>query len=501
MGPTIETLPPRLAISATEAARVNLLRHRGFDAQKKLLAAYHAAVTQTTLAVPILVVAASSQNMQVRNLAVLLLWALGGKARGFILSGTPLAVELAAIRRGPQKEIRTRLVKLLPKTEIHCHLDGSVREEKVLEHARRQGICLADDPGVKSFLGDIPRELDVSSLRRFMRIPAGGDASEFLKFLLGGFAIPLAVMQDAAALEDIAYDLIKQAHEDGVLHVDVRCAPCLHTEGGIEFYTEVGEAVMQGLLRGEREFGVSSSLVLCVYRDKIDTDLYGEKYAWHPMPTATAAVRLARRYPWRVALDLVGYEAPAYPPELYGRAFKGTFHTPVWRTVHAGESPESARNILTAVRDLQAHRIGHGIHVLDLSLAEQREIRRLGIVFEVCPWSNAHIGVIGAGSRDIAEHPLIRMHEAGFRVTISTDNRTVSDISLSGQLEQAADSLGLRLFTPDGVSDMLRSMLANAASAAFAPAERRTVLERELDQNFLVVNHLVKILCARGFQA
>ncbi|NQU17260.1 MAG: hypothetical protein HQ564_04255 [Candidatus Saganbacteria bacterium] len=453
-------IPRSLHLMAVKAAGVNIIKDRGVAPLKKLVAWYSSALPDKKNLIEKAAFHATDQRVKIT--ASLMLQSLN--------------------KTGSKGEIQRKLVRLLPKADLHRHLDGSVREEKIIEHAIRQGIDITKDPGVQAFIPDLPSDVVSSpeALRQYTRLYGKDLGEDFLRFLLAGFAIPLAVMQDRIALEDIAYDAIKQAYNNGLLHADLRCAPCLHTENGLT-YDEISEAIMQGLLRGEKEFGVSSALVLCIYRDKINTEMFGEKYLDHPEKTALSAVRLAERYPYRIGLDIVGYETP-YPPEIFLEAVKLTFGTSVWRTIHAGETPETARNILTAIYKLKANRIGHGVQVFDLTQVEQDGIKRTGVPFEVSVRSNIHLAVLSE-----KEHPFLKMLRAGFPVTIATDNTTVSDISLPEQIEEISSP-----FTNSGISDELRRTLNTSITAAFAPKERIVQMKSEAKVSFDLVEFLLK---------
>lgn len=409
--------------------------------------------------------------------------ALDPRAR---ITASLLLYELGQVKReDPPAAIQRQLIKLLPKIDLHRHLDGSVREEKILEHADRQGIVLANDPGVSHFIPAFPHNPGLEDISYYAR-PYGKPFSsdDFMNFLLGGFALPLAVMQDRAALEDIAYDAVNEAYKDGLLHVEFRFAPCIHTEKGLT-YDEIAEAIIQGFNRGENDFGVSSTLVFCIYRDKVNEEWFGKKYLDHPVKTVESSLRLYRRYPGRIALDIVGYESP-YPPQNYLNAVGLSFNSDIPRTIHAGENPGTANNIVTVIDLLKAHRIGHGVHVLELSPEKQEIVKEARVPFEVSVRSNVHLAAMGG-----EPHPFLRMHQAGFPVVICTDNTTVSDIDLSTQYDEIAAGLGLNLFDGPGVSTDLRTILGNAVSAAFVPQERRVELERDNETYLDLVGFLL----------
>ncbi|MBI5701281.1 adenosine deaminase family protein [Candidatus Saganbacteria bacterium] len=487
----LTALPPVLRTMAGRRMQSNIFSDIGINPLSQLINLYHNKNLDPASFLILVNTAKDASDMRVRTTATLMLYSYGITSSNLCTHSRALASEINAIRSNPKFELTRRLLRLLPKADLHCHLDGSVRERMIAEHAERQGIVLADDPGVKQFIPEFPRNATLADIKKYARLKADAANTDFLRFLLAGFALPLAVMQDRIALENIAYDAIAQAHDDGVLHIELRYAPCLHTEKGLT-YDEIGEAIMQGLIHGERDFGVSSTLVACIYRDKVDTALFGDKYVDHPIPTAESAVRLAKRYPERVALDLVGYETP-YPPENYLEAFAKTFDTDVFRTVHAGEPIGTGQNIMKAVDLLLADRIGHGIQVNELSCADRQKLKDKGIVFEVSVKSNHQLGTIASGK--FSDHPLLKMLRDGFRVSMATDNRTVSDITLTDQIRQIGEKetgLDLMLFDNNRTSPELRALLANSMGGAFAPRVRRIALQREFADLVDVVDYLAE---------
>jgi adenosine deaminase len=325
------------------------------------------------------------------------------------------------------------LLQRLPKAELHLHLDGSLRPATLAELARERGVTLP--------------VADVSALGDYMRV----DDARNLEDYLARFEITLSVMQDADALERIAHELVVDAAEDGVRYVEVRWCPTLNARGGLSL-EDVVTAVHRGLRRGERETGTVARSIVCALRNL---------GAAHGQEMAELAV--AHRASGVVAFDLAGGEA-GHPARDFAHAFAHARSHDLAVTVHAGEGagPESIRE---AVHLCGADRIGHGTRLLeDPSLFAY--VRDRGIPLEVCPTSNVQTRV----ARTFAEHPLAAQRAGGVRVTINTDNRMMSGVSLTEEYARCVTHLGF-----DGAA--LADVALESFRAAFLPLPERRLLE------------------------
>lgn len=332
----------------------------------------------------------------------------------------------------------------MPKIELHLHLDGSVRPATVWElllERRRRG-----DPLVAPYAG-------LDSLAAVTGAMQVGDDCQSLAEYLSRFDLPLAVMQDAAALERIAYELVADVAAENVVHVEVRFAPVLHTRQGLSM-REAAAAVLRGLARGREDFGTSTRLIACCMRHLPPEDNVAMVRAMEPF--------LGQGL---VAIDLAGDEA-AFPGIRHQDPLRLAREMGFHVIVHAGEA-SGAEEVRTAVEVLGAERIGHGVR-LEEDPALLREVAARGIALEMCPTSNVQTkAVAGCGA-----HPLRRYLEAGLAVTVNTDNRTVSSTTLTAEYERAVQHLGL---TPAQV----RQTVLHAARAAFvSPAERQGLLDQ-----------------------
>jgi adenosine deaminase len=332
------------------------------------------------------------------------------------------------------------LLQRLPKAELHLHLDGSLRPATLAELAAERDVTLP--------------VTELAALAAYMRV----DDARHLEDYLARFAITLAVMQDAPALERIAHELVADVAIDGVRYVEVRWCPALNTRGGLPV-DEVVAAVQRGLAAGERATGTVARSIVCAVRN------LGVAHAQE-----MAELAVAHRAHGVVAFDLAGGEA-GHPARDFAPAFAYARRHDLAVTVHAGEGA-GAESIREAVHLCGADRIGHGTRLLeDPPLFAY--VRDRGIPLEVCPTSNVQTRVAAT----FAAHPLRAQHDGGVRVTISTDNRLMSGVSLTGEFVRCVEHLAC-----DGA--VLGDLVLEGFRASFLPLpERRELLaaaEREL---------------------
>lgn len=328
----------------------------------------------------------------------------------------------------------------VPKVLLHEHLDGGLRPQTIVELAAESGYtCLpSTDP--------------VDLAKWFHRGAQRGSLVEYLE----GFAHTIAVMQSKDALERIAFEFIEDMHHDGVVYAEVRFAPVFHTQNGLT-QDEVVAAVIAGMERGQRTYGVEWGVIICAMRDRTDS-----------LEAAELAIR------WRdkgvVGFDLAGGEA-GHPPKRHLDAFHAIQRANFYITIHAGEAfgPES---IWQALQWCGAHRLGHGTRLRnDIEVLPDGSVkigqlsqyildRRIPI--EMCLLSNVHTGACAS----VEEHPFALFHRVGFRVCLNTDDRLMSDTSMTNELEIATHTFNL------GLVD-LEKMTMNAMKSAFIDHYKR----------------------------
>lgn len=300
-------------------------------------------------------------------------------------------------------------LRRLPKTDLHCHLDGSVRVETILELAEKNGIRLPAD--------------DAEGLRN---IVVAGELCRNLVDYLKAFDVTLSVMQNVESLSRIAFELVEDCAKENIRYIEVRYSPILHTRNGLRM-TEIVDAVNDGLAAGERQFNVRTGVIICGMRNINPETSY-----------RLAELAIAYKNRGVVAFDLAGAEED-YPAKKHQDAFFLILRNNVNCTLHAGESygPES---IHQAVHYCGAHRIGHGTRLKeDGDLLNYVNDHRIPL--EICLTSNVQTRV----TSEFTEHPLRFYYDYGLRTTVNTDNRLVSDTTISRELYLAHKHLGFSL--------------------------------------------------------
>lgn len=345
-----------------------------------------------------------------------------GRARGY----NGIAVDLTL-----QK------IEALPKTDLHVHLDGSLRLATILELADAQGV-------------DLPANTE-EGLRDALH--CGRHAGSLVEYLKA-FDTTLEVMQTEDALYRTAYELAEDAASENVRYMEVRYSPMLHTRHGLRL-TAVVEAVLAGLWAAQNDHGVHANVILCGIRN-ISPDSSFEM----------AQLAVAYKNRGVVAFDLAGAEYD-HPAKHHLRAFHLVRDNNISVTIHAGEAYGPA-SIHQAIHVCGAHRIGHGCRLReDGSLLHYVNDHRIAL--ECCPSSNVQTGAI----KELRRHPLKLYHDLGLRVTINTDNRLITDTSVSKELWLCHTQMGLN-------ADDIRRMIINGFKAAFLPFHRKQTLMRSV---------------------
>ena len=334
---------------------------------------------------------------------------------------------------GPR--ITSDLLRRLPKAELHCHLDGSVRPGTLLELGRELGHMM-------------PRD-DAEALRDYMRVDDAHNLEEYLE----RFTVTLAVLQTPEAMERVAYELAEDCAKEGVRYLETRYAPILNLREGLTL-SEAVEYPLRGLRRAEREYGITARVIVCAIRNM-------------PPATSLELARLAVDFKGDgvVGFDLAGGEA-GNPASAHAAAFLHCQEHGLECTCHAGEGA-GASSVAEAMHACGARRIGHGTRLIEdpALLAEAREA---GIAIECCITSNVQTHAVSS----FDTHPLRAYFDAGLQVSINTDNRLMSGTDLVTEYGLAAKHLG---FTFDELARVARTGFMNA----FLPeAERAAMLAR-----------------------
>ncbi|HEX7949497.1 MAG TPA: adenosine deaminase [Candidatus Limnocylindrales bacterium] len=343
-------------------------------------------------------------------------------------------------------------VRQAPKVLLHDHLDGGLRPATVVDLAREfgyEGLPTTDPDGLALW---------------FRR---GADRKS-LELYLETFQHTVGVMQEHAALERVAAECAEDLAADGVVYAEVRFAPELHVEAGLTLDEVVG-AVADGFREGERRAAAAGHPI--VMRILVT--------AMRQFARSREIAELAVR--WRdrgaVGFDVAGPEA-GYRPTRYLEAFDHVRHENFHLTIHAGES-FGLPSIWEALQFCGAERLGHGVRIVDdihVRPDGEVELGRLGafvrdrrVPLEMCPTSNVHTGAAAS----IAEHPFDLLRQLRFRVTVNTDNRLMSNVSLSGEFAVLDATFGL------GLGEM-EWLTLNAMKSAFAPFDERLRLINEV---------------------
>src|ERR1700680_420992 len=339
----------------------------------------------------------------------------------------------------PMKLDKRRLSSL-PKVLLHEHLDGVVRPQTVIDLARDTEYL------------ELPSS-DPAALAQWFH--QGANKGSLAKYL-EGFAHTIAVMQTEEALERVAYEQAEDLSKDGVVYFETRFAPVFHTRNGLT-HQQVGSAVLKGLERGRKDFGISSGLIICAMRN-MDVSL----------EMAELAVDFRAR--GVVGFDLAGEEG-GYASNKRVCAFHYIQRENFNITIHAGEG-YGKESIWQAIQYCGAHRIGHGTRLIDDIAVMDGKAVKLGdlaqyvldkrIPLEICLISNVHTGA----TPSLAEHPFKILYEEKFRVTLNTDNRLMSSTSMTQEFEAAAETFGLSM-------DDFEKITINAMKSAFLPYKQR----------------------------
>jgi adenosine deaminase len=323
-------------------------------------------------------------------------------------------------------------LRQLPKAELHCHLDGSVRPDTLVDLAREHRVQL-------------PRQTP-EELADYMRVDDARDLEDYLR----RFDVTISVLQSEEALERVAYELAEDAAEDGVRYIEVRNAPLLNVVQGLTLVQAV-EAPLRGLRKAENDFGITARFIVCGLRQ-------------FPPESSLEMARLAVEFKNEgvVGFDLAGGEK-GNSASRHAEAFRYARENNLAVTVHAGEG-DGAESVREAVHVCGANRIGHGTRLIeDPDLTQYVNDRRIAL--EVCLTSNVQTRVADS----YATHPFREYFDRGLNVTLNTDNRLMSATTLTDEYVYAAEHLGFTV-------EELAGIALNGFESAFLPWEDRLVL-------------------------
>ena len=335
--------------------------------------------------------------------------------------------------------ITKQLLKRLPKTDLHCHLDGSLRLDSIIDIARKENI-------------DLPSSNN-ASLRRIL---SRGSEFKNLEEYLQAFDITTSVLQTPEALYRSAFELAEDSAEENVRYLEVRFSPILHTKKNAKL-TEIIDAVLEGLAEAEKKFNIKTGMLVC-----------GIRTTNPEITLRLAEITVAYKNKGVVGFDLAGAE-DHFPAKRHKEAFYLILNNNINCTVHAGEGygPES---IHQAIHYLGAHRLGHGTRLKeDGDLLNYVNDHRIPL--EICLTSNVQT----KASVSYENHPLRFYYDFGLRVTLNTDNRLISDTTMTDEFYKAVKYLNFNL-------DEIKEIIFAGFKSAFIPNRIKAGLLRDLDK-------------------
>ena len=354
-------------------------------------------------------------------------------------------------------------IAALPKVSLHDHLDGGLRTSTILELADEIGLATPAD--------------DADSLQAwFDESCDSGDLVDYLKT----FDLTIAVMQTQEQLQRIAREFVQDLGADGVVYGEIRWAPEQHLTKGLSL-DEVVEAVQDGLDAGVEDVRAAGGSI------RVGQLVSAMRHLDRGLEIAKLAVRHRDR--GVVGFDIAGPEN-GFPPANLREAFDYLAREYMPRTVHAGEAAGLA-SIESALFDGRAMRLGHGVRIAEDITVEREDdestfvtlgpiaqwVKDREIALETSPSSNLQTGTIAQWGDELIDHPFDLLYQLGFNVTVNTDNRLMSNTSLTRELALLAETFGYDL-------DDLEVFQLNAASAAFLSLEEREDLAVQISEGF-----------------
>ncbi|MFC1785432.1 adenosine deaminase [Candidatus Neomarinimicrobiota bacterium] len=337
--------------------------------------------------------------------------------------------------------IKIDLLRRLPKVELHCHLDGCLRIETILDLAQKDKVKLPSH--------------DIDELKKILPI---GDNRVTLEEYIDRFDITLSVMQTPESLKRIAFELIEDVAKENVRYIEIRYSPILHTKKGMSLGESI-EAVREGLKDGEKVFGVKSGIIICGIRNISPA-----------VSLKLADLTIEYKNKGIVGFDLAGVEEN-FPAKDHREAFYLIQNNNINATIHAGEAYGPA-SIHQAIHYCNAHRIGHGTRLKeDKDLMNYVNDHRIPL--EICLTSNWHTRSV----RSLKYHPARYYYDEGLRISLNTDNRLISDTTLTKEYALAHELFGFYL-------NDFRRMTITAMKSAFLSYNMRKKMIRGIAEEF-----------------
>ncbi len=339
------------------------------------------------------------------------------------------------------KKITKELIKSLPKAELHCHLDGSMRVGTILDLAKQNNI-----------------ELPFTDSKKLKKYLEAGNDCESLVDYLKAFSVTLSVLQTKESLTRATYELAEDAAEENVRYLEIRFSPILHLENGLKLVDTI-EAVSEGVKLAEKDFAIKLGIIVCGIRH-IDPE----------KSLLLAELSVAFKNRGVVGFDLAGAEEN-FPAKDHKDAFYLIINNNINTTVHAGEAygPES---IHQAIHYVSANRIGHGTKLKeDGDLLNYVNDHRIPL--EMCITSNVQTKAV----ESFENHPFRFYFDYGLRVTLNTDNRLISGITLTDEYWLLVEKYGFTI-------EELRVVILNGFNSSFLSLHEKNELIKKVVLEF-----------------
>lgn len=327
------------------------------------------------------------------------------------------------------------MINKLPKIELHCHLDGSVRVDTIIDIAKKEGIKL-----------DSYKRCDIEKL-----VQVTNDCTSLNEYLKR-FDLPNKVMQSSENIKRITFELLEDAQKENIKYIEIRFAPLLHLQKGLSI-EEVIQSAIDGINQAQRIYDIKGNIILSCMRNMSEDD-------------AILLIEKGRKFLNKgvVAIDLAGPEEEGFANK-YKRAIELARSYGYNITIHAGEAA-SAQNVIDAINILKAQRIGHGVRIKDMKDAYDL-VKKTGVVLEMCPTSNIQTKAIEC----LNKYPLYDFYKDGIKLSINTDNRTVSNIDLSNEIKVISDEFNMS-------KEKYKDIYLNTIDAIFADESTKKWLRR-----------------------
>lgn len=369
----------------------------------------------------------------------------------------------------PDNSKLKELIRLMPKVDLHRHLEGAIRPETIINIAKKYNISLPS--------------YDIEGLKPYVQVT---EKDKSLLDFIKKFDVIGKVFVNIDAIREISEQCVADAKKENIKAMELRFSPLyMASLNGLDLH-EVVDAVIDGVKRGEEKYGIKTGLVMICERQmgpdkaKLIEDL-AEEYrdiSLLPYQADSDKPSVPGLKKGILGIDLANDEFH-FPPGPYAEVYREAEREHLHRTVHAGEALGS-ESVKTAVSDCIAERIGHGVRAKeDPELV--KELAEKGITLEMCPTSNVQTQAV----TDFSTHPLKEFFDIGLKVTINTDDPAVCDTDLNKEYEWAVTKMGC------SIGDIIRMDL-NAVNALFLPLHDKKQLRNEFEEEFLRIDNQFK---------